>query len=42
MIKGRKGSKQVIVIGYSEGRNHYPVIELKRVACSLLDYFSFS
>jgi putative transposase len=31
-IKGRKGSKLVLVIGYFEGRKHLPVIELKRVA----------
>ena len=32
MIKGRRGSKLVLVIGYFEGRKHLPVIELKRVA----------
>ena len=31
-IKGRKGSKLVLVIGYFEGRKNLPVIELKRVA----------
>ena len=31
-IKGKKGSKLVLVIGYFEERNHLPIIELKRSA----------
>jgi transposase InsO family protein len=31
-IKGKRGSKLVLVIGFFEGRKHLPVIELKRVA----------
>jgi hypothetical protein len=31
-IKGRRGSKLLLVVGYFEGRKHLPVIELKRVA----------
>ena len=31
-VKGMKGSRLVLVIGYFEGRKHLPVIELKRVA----------
>jgi transposase InsO family protein len=31
-IKGRRGAKLVLVIGFIEGRKHLPVIELKRVA----------
>ena len=31
-IKGRRGAKLTLVIGYLEGRKHLPVVELRRAA----------
>ncbi|MEE8241338.1 MAG: integrase core domain-containing protein [Nitrospirales bacterium] len=31
-IKGRRGAKLTLVVGYLEGRKHLPVVELRRAA----------
>ena len=31
-IKGKKGSRLILIVGFFEGRKHLPVVELKRVA----------
>ncbi len=31
-IKGRRGAKLTLVVGYLEGRKHLPIVELQRAA----------
>ncbi len=31
-IKGRRGAKLTLVVGYLEGRKHLPIVELRRAA----------